>query len=270
MSSELASGPLPADIEEVVANIVREKGVGLLTYGDLRLLLEAKYRIEFASHRASLDEILGKLLQLPEFRKQVEQAEKEKKAAGNIGGKGKKRSASAKQDERETKKTKKEKKPDDYPKAALTAYILFGNDHRDKVKAENPEMKNTEIIQRLGKMWAESSDAVKSKYKDMAEEDKKRFERELSEYKKGGGEVYKRGGGKAKTKDENAPKRSMSAYFFFTSDFRKKNPDLSVTETAKAASVAWKALSEEMRKPFEDMAQKDKERYQREMAARSN
>ncbi|RNF22024.1 putative high mobility group protein [Trypanosoma conorhini] len=269
MSSELKSGPLPADVEEVIATIMREEGVSFLTSKTLRLRLEAKYRIEFTSHKAAVEGIVTKLMQLPEFKKQLENAVKEEKAANSIGGKGKKRGASAKADEREVKKSKKEKKPDDYPKAALSPYILFGNDQRDKIKAENPEMKNTEVLQKLGKLWAEASEAVKAKYKKLAEEDKERFNRELGEYKKSGGEEYKRSGGKAKAKDADAPKRSLSAYFFFTSDFRKKHPELSVTETSKAAGAAWKALSEEMKKPYEALAQKDKERYQREMAARA-
>ncbi|EAN88319.1 High mobility group protein TDP1 [Trypanosoma cruzi] len=270
MSTELKSGPLPADVEEVIANIMREEGVNFLTSKILRLRLEARYRMEFTSHKAAIEGIITKLMQLPEFKKQLENAVKEEKAASSIGGKKKKRSASAAADERNAKVNKKEKKPDDYPKAALSPYILFGNDHRDKVKEQNPEMKNTEILQSLGKMWAEASDAVKEKYKKLAEDDKKRFDRELSEYKKSGGTEYKRGGGKVKAKDENAPKRSMSAYFFFVSDFRKKHPDLSVTETSKAAGAAWKELSDEMKKPYEAMAQKDKERYQREMAARAS
>ncbi|KEG13890.1 putative high mobility group protein [Trypanosoma grayi] len=270
MSSELKSGPLPADIEDVVASIMREEGVNFLTNKILRLRLEARYRIEFTSHKAALDQITSKLMQLPEFKKQLENALKEKKAASAIGGKGKKRSSSPKADAKDAKRAKKEKKPDDYPKAALSAYILFGNDHRDKIKAESPDMKNTEILQRLGKMWADASEAVKEKYKKMADNDKKRFEQELSEYKKCGGEVYKRGGGKVKTKDENAPKRPMSAYIFFANDFRKKNPNLGVAETAKGAGAAWKNLSEDARKPFNAMAEKDKERYQREMAARAN
>ncbi|RNF08124.1 high mobility group protein [Trypanosoma rangeli] len=269
MSSELNSGPLPADVEGVIATIMREEGVSFLTSKILRLRLEAKYRIEFTSHKTAVESIVTRLMQLPEFKKQLENAVREERAANSIGGKGRKRGASAKADERDTKKSKKEKKPDGYPKAALSPYILFGNDHRDKIKAENPEMKNTEILQRLGKLWAEASEALKAKYKKLAEDDKERFKRELGEYQKSGGEEYKRGGGKAKAKDKNAPKRSLSAYFFFASDFRKKNPELSVTEASKAAGAAWKELSDEMRKPYEAMADKDKERYQREMAARA-
>lgn len=271
MSTELESGPLPDDIRETVASIMREEGVNYLTSKILRQRLAAKYNIEFASHKAALERIVADLMQLPEFKRQLENAVmKAENTAKKNAANSKKRSSDTKESVSNAKKTKKEKKPENFPKKALSSYFFFLNDQREKIKAENPDTKTTEIAHLVGKMWAEASDVVKAKYKKLADADKERYDRELSEYKKNGGADFKRGGNKKKTKDKDAPKRSISAYIFFSNDFRTKHPELSVTELSKAAGAAWKGLSDEMKKPYEAMALKDKERYQREIAAREN
>lgn len=273
MSAALRSGPLPDDIEEAVASIMREEGVSSLTSKVLRQRLEQRYRIEFTSHKDAMDNIIRKLMQRPEFQKQLRQAVRAEAAASEMGGKGKKRSPKRGGDDGNSKRSKKTK-PENYPKRALTAYFCFAQDHRDKVKAENPDMKSTEIVQRLAKMWAEASDAVKEKYKRMAEKDKERYNLELSKYQNECGPDSEHADGKTKRKthkkDEHAPKRFMTAYIFFSNDFRKKNPTLSVVELSKAAGAAWKELSEEMKRPYKDMEREDRERYQREMAERAS
>merc|ERR1719495_2175608 len=65
----------------------------------------------------------------------------------------------------------------------------------------------------------------------------------------------------------NAPKRSLSAYFLFLSDFRKKHPELALTETSRKAGEAWKALSVAKKAPYEKQAEKDKKRYLKEKEA---
>lgn len=67
------------------------------------------------------------------------------------------------------------------------------------------------------------------------------------------------------------PKKACSAYIFFSKDARAKvvedNPDFSPAEVMKALGAAWKEASAKDKKKFETMAKKDKERYQKEMAA---
>jgi len=85
-----------------------------------------------------------------------------------------------------------------------------------------------------------------------------------SKKKTSGGEKKKK-----KKKDPNAPKRYLSAYFFFLKDRRadlaKKNPKDSVTEIARKLGAAWKETSSSDRKKFEDKSAKDKERYEKEI-----
>ena len=69
-----------------------------------------------------------------------------------------------------------------------------------------------------------------------------------------------------KEKDPNAPKRPQSAYFLFMNDRRpalqKEKPELKFGDLTKALTEDWKALSEKDRKKYEDMATKDKARYE--------
>lgn len=58
----------------------------------------------------------------------------------------------------------------------LGAYFLFSNDVRGKVKADNPDLKVTEIAKAIGEMWAKATDKEKEKYQKKADEVRDRKE----------------------------------------------------------------------------------------------
>lgn len=77
-------------------------------------------------------------------------------------------------------------------------------------------------------------------------------------------------------KDPNAPKRPLSSYMLFTQDQRSivqtENPGiafgmvcstliLTTGEVGKVLGEKWKALSEAEKKPYEDKAKAEKEKY---------
>lgn len=72
-------------------------------------------------------------------------------------------------------------------------------------------------------------------------------------------------------KDANKPRGRMSAYVYFVQNCReehkKTNPGESVvfTEFSKECSAKWKVITPKDKKMFEEMAKKDKVRYDREM-----
>lgn len=69
-------------------------------------------------------------------------------------------------------------------------------------------------------------------------------------------------------KDPNAPKRGKSAYMFFCADVREsvveQHPDKKMTDISKILGAKWKELSDEAKKPYDQMAKEDKARYERE------
>uniref|UniRef100_A0A914REF9 HMG box domain-containing protein n=1 Tax=Parascaris equorum TaxID=6256 RepID=A0A914REF9_PAREQ len=109
------------------------------------------------------------------------------------------------------------------------------------------------------------------------------------------------GSGSKKVKDPNAPKRAMSAFFFWMQENRErlKKPGMGVADVAKAAGVEWAKLADksvsstcsflvlmsflsgsivfpdclrllavdERRVKWEKKAAEDKKRYERDLAA---
>ncbi|KAF9463329.1 high mobility group box domain-containing protein [Collybia nuda] len=76
--------------------------------------------------------------------------------------------------------------------------------------------------------------------------------------------------GKAK-KDPNAPKRALSAYMFFSQDWRERikteNPDAGFGEVGKLLGAKWKELDDEEKKPYIEQAARDKTRAEEEKAS---
>ena len=56
---------------------------------------------------------------------------------------------------RKGKKRKKQCKDMNAPKAPLTGYVRFLNEHREKVRNEHPELPFHEITKILGNMWSQ-------------------------------------------------------------------------------------------------------------------
>ena len=72
-------------------------------------------------------------------------------------------------------------------------------------------------------------------------------------------------------KDPNAPKRGLSAYMFFSAAKRAEitaaNPSFGVTDVAKALGEKWKTITDEEKSVYQQQADEDKIRYEREMEA---
>jgi len=75
--------------------------------------------------------------------------------------------------------------------------------------------------------------------------------------------------GGRKAKDPNAPKRALSAYMFFSQDWRERikteNPDASFGEIGKLLGAKWKELDESEKKPYIEQAAKDKTRAEKDL-----
>ncbi|KAJ1873988.1 Non-histone chromosomal protein 6 [Coemansia sp. RSA 1722] len=72
-------------------------------------------------------------------------------------------------------------------------------------------------------------------------------------------------------KDPNAPKRSLSAYMFFSQANRKTvkddNPEATFGNIGKILGDMWKGMSDKEKAPFFKQAEDDKKRYEAEKAA---
>lgn len=119
--------------------------------------------------------------------------------------------------------------------------------------------------------WKTMSDIEKKRFHEMAEKDKKRYDAEMQNYTPPKGENKGRGKKRKHIKDHNAPKRSLSAFFWFCNDERGKvkmlNPEYGVGDIAKELGKKWSDADPETKSKYEAMAEKDKARYEREMTA---
>lgn len=109
------------------------------------------------------------------------------------------------------------------------------------------------------------SDKEKQRFHQMAEKDKKRFESEMANYKPS--KTEKGGKRKKRVKDPNAPKRALSAFFWFCNDERPKvketMPDATVGEIAKELGKRWNECKDDFKSKYEALAAKDKARYEK-------
>jgi structure-specific recognition protein 1 len=72
-------------------------------------------------------------------------------------------------------------------------------------------------------------------------------------------------------KDPNAPKKAISAFFYFGAakreEIKREQPGITIGEVGKKLGELWRAATADEKKPFDEMAERDKERYAREMEA---
>merc|ERR1719219_1891546 len=162
------------------------------------------------------------------------------------------------------------------PKRALSAYFLWTNDNRAKVQKDNPEASVTDMSKILGDMWKTVGDAAKKKYQDKYEAAKKKYEKEMEKYRKTPEfaahqarvqEEKLKDTKKSFRKDENAPKRPLSAYFIWMNEvgrpaYTKAHPSADIGSVGKALGEEWKSMTDKAKAPFQDKAEKAKKEYQ--------
>jgi len=136
-------------------------------------------------------------------------------------------------------------------------------EHKKKYPNENVQV--TEISKKCSEKWKTMTDDEKRRFFELAQKDAERYQAEVAAY---GGEDAMRKRKRAK-KDPNAPKRALSAFFFFSHDRRpdvqQSHPDWKVGQVAQELGRYWKALTEEERQIYDRKALGDKERYAEEM-----
>jgi len=146
------------------------------------------------------------------------------------------------------------------PKKPLSAYFLFSQDERLKVKAEFADYSITDVAKELGRRWATIDPLLKQQYEQRYQSARKVFDQEMSAYK-----PHK------KKKDPNAPKQPLSAYFIFSTEERLKvkneNPNFSICEVAKELGRRWAEMDPSLKQRFQARAEEGRQKYDVEMAA---
>lgn len=156
------------------------------------------------------------------------------------------------------------------PRGRMTAYAFFVQTCREEHKKKHPDetVIFKEFSKKCAERWKTMSDKEKKRFHEMADKDKKRYDTEMQSYVPAKGEkgIRKK---RKQMKDPNAPKRSLSAFFWFCNDERGGvkaiNPDYGVGDIAKELGRKWSDAEPHTKQKYEAMAEKDKARYEREM-----
>lgn len=97
----------------------------------------------------------------------------------------------------------------DKPKRPMSAYMLWLNSAREKIKAENPGLKVTEIAKKGGELWKSMED--KSVWEEKAAKAKEQYAKDLESYNANGGGGEGGGGGKKAQKRGKKGKKAAPA-----------------------------------------------------------
>ncbi|KAL3776346.1 hypothetical protein ACHAW5_003520 [Stephanodiscus triporus] len=177
------------------------------------------------------------------------------------------------------RRKKKGKKDPNKPKRNMSAFFLYSNANRERVKEENPDAKFGDIAKIMSVEFKAIPDAERARWDQLALDDKDRYLQAMESYDPpsddseqdddSDSDAPKKKKKSKKKKDPDAPKRNQSSFFLYSNatrnDVKAANPEAKFGEIAQIISRHFKALPEEERAYWDEKAAQDKIRYQREM-----
>lgn len=156
-------------------------------------------------------------------------------------------------------KVKKRRKVKKGPKRPTTSYLYFCKDYRSKVKAENPDMKVTEVSKELGRMWREeyTSEKDRRKWLKLAAKDKKRYEKEKEDWvdpdEDNSPTPKKKRGRSSSTKSPSKSIVSSGIAKFIReqrSEVEEENPEWGTKQVIDEVKKRWKEMDDEERAEY--------------------
>jgi hypothetical protein len=109
----------------------------------------------------------------------------------------------------------------DMPKKPHSAFTLFLSDRMPELKKEKPDETTSDLLKLIAKEWQEGEIVDHSAYNKNAEKDKKRFKKQLAEFKKNG--YYLKDKEKEDDEDEKSKKSKSSKKRTSSSKSSSKN-----------------------------------------------
>jgi hypothetical protein len=170
------------------------------------------------------------------------------------------------------RRKKKKKKDPNAPKRNMSAFFLYSNANRVRIKEENPDARFGDIAKLLSVEFKAIDEDEVARYAQLAIEDKERYQAAMEDYdppsesdSDSDSDAPRKKKKKKKKKDPNAPKRNQSSFFLYSNatrnDVKEANPSAKFGEIAQIISRHFKALPEEERAYWQEKAAQDKERY---------
>jgi len=147
---------------------------------------------------------------------------------------------------------------------------------RAELKKKNEKLNVKEFAAQCGGEWKDLSDSEKERFQKIAAVDKKRYETAMKSYtppeRDSDDSSEDAPKNKKAKKDPNAPKRARNSFLIYSMDERPKvtATGLKGKEVLPEIGKRWAKLSDDKKKPYEDKAATEKERYETEMKAYNN
>ncbi|XP_049816912.1 FACT complex subunit Ssrp1 isoform X2 [Schistocerca nitens] len=160
--------------------------------------------------------------------------------------------------EKPRKKREKKEKDENKPKRPATAFMMWLNASREKIKADNPGIAVTEIAKKGGEMWRELKD--KSEWEAKAAKAKEEYNKAMKEYKPPPADEKKKEKKEPKKRESKPSPVKAGAYKSkeYISDDSSDSDDEKKTASKKADSVS-KEKKPEVKKEIKEEKASDEE-----------
>lgn len=162
----------------------------------------------------------------------------------------------------------------------MTKYVRFSKEQLPLFKAQNPGMKNQELIKKIAQLWRELPDTEKKIYEDAYKADWQAYREEINRIQDALTPsqiislekeiMQKRLKRKALIKKRELtmlgkPKRPRSAYNIYVAERFQETKDVSSQVKMKIVNENWKNLPSSQKQVYVQLAKDDKIRYDNEM-----
>ncbi|KEJ83011.1 Putative high mobility group protein [Oxytricha trifallax] len=154
-------------------------------------------------------------------------------------------------------------------KKPTNAYIFFQKEEMRQLMSDNPGNSVASFAKQVGLKWAGLTSEEKSKFEQMAENDKIRYQREIQENKQSVGVSNTKKGKSQKTNEsgeKQVKKSRYTSYLIFNMErmieLKKENPKIMPPELTKITSQEWKAMSDEQKLHYKKLAEEKNNRVQ--------
>ncbi|XP_022794362.1 high mobility group-T protein-like [Stylophora pistillata] len=160
-------------------------------------------------------------------------------------------------DKQTSEGSRKRKMDDSFPKAPLTAYLLFSNEKRQPMAEKYPDLNTRELLAKIGKKWRKLSAEKKKKYQDIYLEDKKKYESELTQYFL------------TNFPEEKAPKTAFELWSAKKEkELKEEHPNISDKRLQKKLKKRWGRLDDEEKEELEKKSKQEMDKFLRKMRKR--
>lgn len=167
------------------------------------------------------------------------------------------------------------------PRKPQTAFLLYLKEARSKFAKEDPSLKQTEIVRKASKKWAELDPIEKERYQKEYNENYETYIQELQQYnnsitaeqkqlweekKKEHSKNMKDLDLKRKNEAFGKPKRPASAFLSYLVEKKsEKDPNISFRDWLKSVTKTWNEMSNAEKKSYVDQATESMVQYRKDL-----